>query len=78
MRDWTSLTSSMGHLLLLSALALSTPAALAFCPKGCQCDDMRLRVECSNSTLGEGGGGAGNLTCQTLFRRSAHRSQHED
>ena len=25
--------------------------ALGFCPKGCECDDARLRVVCANSTL---------------------------
>ena len=24
---------------------------LGFCPKGCQCDDVRLKVSCTNSTL---------------------------
>ena len=49
-------------LLLLSAIFLSAaPRALGFCPKGCRCDDMRLKVECTNSTLGEKGSGQGIL-----------------
>ena len=52
----------MGHLLFLSVFfLLAASTALAFCPKGCRCDDMRLRVECTNSTLGEGGSGQGIL-----------------
>ena len=37
--------------ILLCLLFLSVHSALGFCPKGCHCDDMRLRVQCTNSTL---------------------------
>ena len=30
---------------------LLSRTALGFCPKGCECDDSRLRVVCANSTL---------------------------
>ena len=67
------------HLLFLSVMFLSAaPTALAFCPKGCRCDDMRLRVECTNSTLGERGVRSAQGISQTLFRCSANRSQHQD
>ena len=30
---------------------LSLPMVSGFCPKGCQCDDKRLKVICANTTL---------------------------
>ena len=39
----------LGQSLFLCVVLL--PTVLGFCPKGCQCDDTRLRVVCSNTTL---------------------------
>ena len=42
----------MKHQVLFSLLALTAaPPALGFCPKGCDCDDVTLKVQCTNSTL---------------------------
>ena len=41
----------MNSLTRVTLVLLLSRTALGFCPKGCECDDSRLRVVCANSTL---------------------------
>ena len=41
----------MNSLARLTLVLLIARTAHGFCPKGCECDDARLRVVCANSTL---------------------------
>ena len=39
------------HIFLWILLLSAAPGARGFCPQGCRCDDLRLKVQCTNSTL---------------------------